>query len=117
MHFACTQIFLITYFSYFLTFIFTSPKIKADTNISVISRYWRIIPALRFVCQARDSSVSQLQEAITATAAGFWVKSVFCIACIHPAPSAGVSVTVSVCRNGNEIKGCSGEGLDREVKK
>lgn len=56
---------------------------------------------IRFVGQARDSSASLLQEAITATAAGFWVKSVFCIACLPPAPSAGVSVTVSVCRKGN----------------
>lgn len=45
-----------------------------------------------------DSSASQLQGAITVTAAGFWVKSVFCVACLPPAPGAGVSVSVSVCR-------------------
>lgn len=72
------------------------------------------ISALRFVGQALDSSASQLQEAITATTAGFWVKSVFCNACLPPAPSAGVSVTVSVCRNWNMIWGGGGGGSDRE---
>lgn len=34
--------------------------------------------------------------------------------CLPPAPSAGVSVAVFVCRNGNKIQGGSGGGLDRE---
>lgn len=44
---------------------------------------------------------------------GFWVKSVFLYACLPPVPSAGVTVSMSVCRNGNKIRGESGEGLDR----
>ncbi len=77
---------------------------KADTKIS----------ANKFVGQARDSSASQLQGAITVMAAGFWVKSVFCIACLRPVPSAGVSVSMSVCRNGNKTQGESSGGLVRD---
>ena len=86
--------------------ILYQPKLnQAPTYLK--SAYWRIISALRFVGQALDASASQLQEAITAKAAGFWVKSVFYIACLPPAPSAGVSVTLSVCRNGNRAQGGS----------
>ncbi len=72
------------------------------------------ISSLRSVGQARDSSASQLRGAITVMAAGFWVKSVFCIACLPPVPSAGVSVRASVCRNGNKTQAESAGGLDGE---
>lgn len=47
-------------------------------------------------------------------AAGFWVKSVFlfCVASLPPVPSAGVSVSVSVRRNGDMIYSASGRGSD-----